>query len=70
MLNKFNVLLILGLSLFDYPLHSKEIYKDKGPLTSTVEELAEEMIHLNTSLDSLTTTVSNLFPGRRLESSF
>ena len=68
MLNKFNILLILGLSLLYDPLHGKEIYKDKGPLASTVEEIAEEMIHLNTSLDSLTTTVSNLFPGRRVES--
>ena len=68
MIKKLNVLLIIGLSLFYYPLHGKEIYKDKGPLTSTVEEIAEEMIHLNTSLDSLTTTVSNLFPGRLVES--
>ena len=33
-----------------------------------MEEIAEEMVHLNASLESLTTTVSNLFPRRRLES--
>ena len=68
MLRKFNILLILGLSLVYSPSHSKEIYKEQGHLTSTAEEIAAEMIHLNASLDSLTTTVSNLFPGRRLES--
>ena len=69
MLRKLNVILILGLSLFYFPSHSKEISKDQQSRSSSVEEIAEEMIDLNTNLNSLTTTVSNLFPSSHLESS-
>ena len=69
MLKNLNVLLIVGLSFFYFPSHSKEIHKDQESIASSVEEIAEEMINLNESLDSLTTTVSNLFPRSRLGSS-
>ena len=69
MLKKFKVLLIVGLSLLNFPSHSKEIHNGQQFTASSVEEIAKEMILLNASLDSLTTTVSNLFPRRGLESS-
>ena len=68
MLKKFNVLLIVGLSIFNFPSHSKEIYYEQEFNVSSIEEIAKEMIHLNSSLDSLTTTLSNLFPRGRLKS--
>ena len=69
MLKNLNVLLIVGLSFFYFPSHSKEIHKDQESIASSVEEIAEEMINLNESLDSLTTIVSNLFPRNHLGSS-
>ena len=69
MLKNLNVLLIVGLSFFYLPSHSKGIHKDQESIATSVEEIAEEMTNLNESLDSLTTTVSNLFPRSRLESS-
>ena len=70
MFRKFNLLLIVGLSSFYFQSHSKEISKHQGSQSSSIEEIAEEMIHFNATLDSLSTTISNLFPGRRLNSSF
>ena len=69
MLKNLNVLLIVGLSFFYFPSHSKEIHKDQESIASSIEEIAEEMINLNESLDSLTTIVSNLFPRNRPGSS-
>ena len=69
MVRKLNVILIVGLSLFYSPSHSKEIYKDAESPSSSVKEIAEEMINLNASLNSLSTTVSNLFPKSRFKSS-
>ncbi len=69
MFKNLNVLLIVGLSFFYFPSHSKEIHKDQESIASSIEEIAEEMINLNESLDSLTTKVSNLFPRSRLGSS-
>ena len=69
MLKNLNVLLIVGLSFFYFPSHSKETHKDQESISSSIEEIAEEMINLNESLESLTTTVSNLFPRSRLGSS-
>ena len=69
MLKNLNVLLIVGLSFFYLPSLSKGIHKDQEPIASSVEEITEEMINLNESLESLTTTVSNLFPRSRLGSS-
>ena len=60
MVKKLNVLLIVGLSLLNFASHSKEINSDQ----ESVKEIANEMINLNMSLDSLTTTVSKLFPKK------
>ena len=69
MQKKINVLLIVAFSLLNFPSQSKEIHNDKEFTASSLEEVAKEMIHLNASLDSLTTTFLNLFPKRGLESS-
>ena len=68
MLRKLNALLIVGISFFYFPVHSKDISKNQEFRFSSMEEVVEEMVHLNANLKSLTTTVSNLFPRRRLES--
>ena len=68
MLRKLNALLIVGISLFYFPAHSKDISKGQEFRSSSMEEIAEEMVHLNANLEALTTTVSNLFPRRRLDS--
>ena len=60
MLRQFNLILILGLSLFYYPSHSTEISKGKEHLSYSVEEIAEEMNNLNSNLDLLSITISNL----------
>ena len=60
MIRKFNIVLVLGLSFFFSPSHSKEIQKEKDQLSSKVEEIAEEMNNLNSSLDSLSITIYNL----------
>ena len=70
MLGKINLLLIVGLSFFYIPSYSKDISTDQGSQSSSVEEVAEELIHLNANLESLTTSVSNLFPRSYHESSF
>ncbi len=62
MFRKFNILLIIGLSLFNSPLHTKEIHHNQEPLSSTVEEIAEEMKNLNSNLKLLSNTISNLVP--------
>ena len=63
MLRRFNVILILGLVLFYSPLQTKEISKGQEHLSSSVEEIAEEMNNLNSSLDLLSITISNLVSG-------
>ena len=68
MLRKLNALLIVAISFFYFPAHSKDISKGQEFRSSSMEEIAEEIVHLNASLESLTTTVSNLFPRKRLES--
>ena len=68
MLRKFNALLIVGMSFFYFPAHSKDISKDQEFRSSSMEEIAEEMVHFDANLESLTTTVSNLFARKRLES--
>ena len=55
-----NLIIILGLCLFYSPLQTKEISKGQEHLSSSVEELAEEMNNLNSSLDLLSITISNL----------
>ena len=70
MLRKINVILLIGLSFFYIPSYGKDISKKKESRPSSVEEIAEELIHLNASLESLTISVSNLFPRRDHESSF
>ena len=76
MLRKINVILLIGLSFFYIPSYGKDILKDKESRSSKVEEIArveeiaEELIHLNASLESLTISVSNLFPRSHHESSF
>ena len=66
MLRKLNLILILGLSLFYFPSHSEELLKDQESRSSSVEEVAEEIIHLNASLDLLSHTISNLVPENRI----
>ena len=68
MLRKVNALLIVGISFFYFSAHSKDISKGQEFRSSSMEEIAEEMVHLNANLESLSTTVSNLFPRRGLES--
>ena len=58
--SKFNIVLIVGLSFFFSPSYSKEVQKEKDQLSSKVEEIAEEMNNLNSSLDLLSVTISNL----------
>ena len=62
MLRTLNLVLIAGLSLFYSPTNGKEISQDEEYLSSNVEEIAEEMINLNSSLDLLSITISNLVP--------
>ena len=60
MLRKLNIILIIGLSLLHSPLHTKEIYSNQESLSSSVEELAEEMKNLNSNLKILSNTITNL----------
>ena len=68
MFRKLNVFLIVGIAFLYFPAHSNDKSNKQESLSSSMEEIVEEMIHLNTHLDSLTTTVSNLFPRGGLES--
>ena len=61
MLRKFNIL-IIGLSIFYSPLHSKEISKKQISLSSSVQEITEEIKTLNLNLELLSNTISNLLP--------
>ena len=67
MLRKLNILLIVGLSLFYYPLNSKEILKKQEFPSSSVEDITEEMVHLNANLDLLSHTISNLVSRNRIK---
>ena len=60
MFRKFHIVLILSLSFVLCPSYSKEIQKEQDTLSSKVEEIAEEMNHLNSGLDLLSITISNL----------
>ena len=60
MLRTFNLILLVGLSLLYSPAHTKEISKDEKYLSYSVEEIAEEMINLNSNLGLLSITISNL----------
>ena len=62
MIRKLNILIIVGLSIFYSPSHTKEIFKEQESLSSNIEEIAEEMVNLNSSLDLLSLTISNLVP--------
>ena len=62
MFKKANILLIIGITLFNTPLHTKEIKHNKESLSSNVEELAKDMKNLNSNLKSLSNTISNLLP--------
>ncbi len=62
MIRKLNILIIVGLSIFYSPSNTKEIFKEQESLSSNIEEIAEEMINLNSSLDLLSLTISNLVP--------
>ena len=64
MLQNLKLFLLLGLSLTFSPLYSTELSKQKKhDFTSTsVEEIAEEMKHLNSNLKILSNTVANLMP--------
>ena len=59
---KINILLILSLSLLYNPLHSKEISKNKESVSSSIPGVAEEMKNLNSNLELLSNTISNLIP--------
>ena len=60
--NKMNILLIIGLFLLHNPLYSKEISKNKESISSSIQEFAEEMKNLNSNLELLSNTISNLIP--------
>ncbi len=66
MLRNFNLILILGLSFFSLQSHATEITKNQEYLSSSVEKVAEEMNHLNLSLDILSNTISNLLPSNSI----
>ena len=66
MFRKFNVVLILGLSLLYSPSHTKEISKDKEDLSSSAEEIAKDMVNLNSNLDLLSITISNLLTKKSI----
>ena len=70
MLKKINLILIIGLSFLYIPSYGKDISKNDKSRSSSVEEIVEELSHLNASLESLTTSVSNLLPRSQNESSF
>ena len=55
---KFNLGLIIGLGFFCLPSHSKEIPKQQEYLSSSVEEVAEEMNSLNKNLNLLSASLS------------
>ena len=50
------------MTLFNNPLHTKEINHNKESPSSNVEELAEEMKNLNSNLKLLSHKISNLVP--------
>ena len=64
MIRNLNILLIVGLSLLNSPSHTKEISKDQASRSSnfSIEKIAEEMVNLNSSLDLLSLTISNIVP--------
>ena len=62
MFRKFNLILIIGISLFHSPSYTKDISKDQEHLSSSVEEITKEMINLNSNLDLLSITIQNLVP--------
>ena len=62
MFRQFNIILIIGITLFNTPLHTKEINHNKESLSSNVAELAEEMKNLNSNLKILSHKISNLVP--------
>tara|TARA_B100000965_G_scaffold404871_1_gene436944 strand:+ start:7419 stop:7622 length:204 start_codon:yes stop_codon:yes gene_type:complete len=64
---KFYLVQVLGLAIFCSPLHTKEISKKtESVISSSVEEIAEEMNGLNSSLDLLSITISNLVPEKKI----
>ena len=56
------MLLIVGLLIFYSPSHTQEIFKEQESLSSSFEEIAEEMVNLNSNLDLLSLTISNIVP--------
>ena len=66
MLKSFNVLLIIFISLLYPQSHTKEISQENESPTSSIEEIAEEMVDLNASLDSLNHRISNLLPSNSI----
>ena len=62
MLRQSNVILLVGLLLLYSPSHTKEISKDPEHISSNIEEIKEEMVNLNSSLNLLSITISNLVP--------
>ena len=69
MLKKLNILLIIVLAIVYNPLQSKEISKEKEPISSKIPELAKEMENLNLNLELLSNTIYNLVPKNNLEKS-
>ena len=61
MLKKINII-IIGLSLLYNPLKSEEIYNNKESITSSIQVVTEEMKNLNSNLELLSNTISNLVP--------
>ena len=54
----------MGLSLLNSPSLAKEISKDQAsrPSNFSIETIAEKIVDLNSSLDLLSLTISNIVP--------
>ena len=63
---KFYVILVLGLMFLNSPSHTKEIHDERENHSSNVEDIVEEMNNLNSSLDLLSITISNLVSGNNI----
>ncbi len=66
MFKTFNLIVIVGFSLLYSQAYGKEISQDKKYLSSSIEEIAEEMVNLNSSLNVLSITISNLVPRNNI----
>tara|TARA_Y100001968_G_scaffold189139_1_gene173369 strand:- start:1023 stop:1262 length:240 start_codon:yes stop_codon:yes gene_type:complete len=67
MISIINIIFILGLSIIDSPLRSKEITQYQETVTNRVETVTKEMNTLNSNLNLLSIRLMNLLPKNNLE---